>query len=137
MRNIKIEKQTGSKFTRKFKSVSTPGKTFYLIESLAEFCVFQIYGLDVGPKFWYKSANKPKARNTFLKIKNQLFAMIKKQPNIRALDLLGVTLKKYDKPKKKNNMPVKIEIEKVIEEISDEALIELEGNLNTGIFGER
>jgi len=135
MRNL--DNQLGNKLTRKFKSVSTPGKTFYLIESLAEFCVFQIYGLDVGPKFWHKSANQPKARNTYLKIKNQLFSMIKRKPNIRALDLLGVILEKYDKPKGKGIKTKRIEIEEVVEEISDESLIELEGDINTGIFGER
>ena len=135
MRNL--DNQLGNKTTRKFKSVSTPGKTFYLIESLAEFCVFQIYGLDLGPKFWHKSANKPKARNTFLKIKNQLFSMIKRKPNIRALDLLGVILEKYDKPKTKNNKLAESEIEEVVEEIADECLIRLEGEINTGIFGER
>lgn len=128
---------------KKFRSVTTPGKTFYMIEAIAEFVCLQKFGIDIGPKFWYKSANKPKVRKCFMQTKSKLYAMINKNNNIKAIDLLGVALEKYDNKNKKTkkNSATKKKCDHIKpskeDDIEIDNLIELKKSDKKTIFGDK
>jgi len=137
-----------------FRSVTTPGHTFYMIDAIAEFVCLQKYGLDLCPKFWYKSSGKPNARKTFLQTKNKLYAILNREPNIKAVDFFGIALDRFGKKeiaktkrkKKRITLKEKKEIDaknkKDIEhniigkEDGDKRLIELNVKQKKNVFGE-
>lgn len=84
----------------RFKSITTPGRFFYMAGAIAEFVCLQKYGPDLGPKFWYKSSNKPKARKTFLETQKKIYKLFELNENIKAIDFFPIVFEKISKPKK-------------------------------------
>jgi hypothetical protein len=83
------ENQVGNKTYPKLRSITTPNREWYVIDGIAEWIIVQRYGKDnVPPHFWTKKADVPRLRAEFQKIKNMMFGMIRKKPNITAFELI-------------------------------------------------
>jgi len=116
-----LKKQFGTQDSWRFRSITTPGKSFTLSRALAEFVILQRYGKDVPPLFWYKKTGCYKIRDDFLKIEKQIAAMIYRNEHITALQLLSIVCEKFppipqvtmqeSKPKKKEKLASKPLIE--------------------------
>ena len=119
--SVSLESQTGGKNTPRFVSVTTPGKLWYLMDAIAEFVMLQRHGKNLPPYFWYKRVN-PQLSDEFYKLKKQLYGMIRRKPDMTALQLLGVILHKDLR------QPVEAKIEKpeTDQQPDQPALIDLE-----------
>lgn len=122
-----LDRQFGNKNSWRFRSLTTPGHSFSLIQFLAEVIILQRYGLKVPPYFWYKNSRCHKIRDEFKQVQNKIAGMIKRKNGITACELLGVVCEKFP-PLSRRKV---LETSETPLQKASEPLMELEGTTDT------
>lgn len=121
------DNQVGNKNSWRFRSITTPGHSFSLIQFIAEMVILQRYGKNIPPYFWYKRTERPKMRKDFYDIQNHIVAMIKRDKSVAALRLLSIVCEKF--PPLTSHTIANVEQEP--SECAEKPLMELESTPDT------